>query len=156
MSRRGLCRRPTTAGVLRALPAVSALMLVASMAIAQTADPLTTKSAHAAELMAIAQREGHVRVIVTFDAPLPPSQVKSDPATIAIIKAGVASQQDAIIAQHFGSASPAAGQGFNRGLSRFEITPGFAANVAPSELQALAADPRVRTIAYDRAVAPQR
>jgi len=131
-------------------------MLVASMAIAQTAEPLTTKSAHAAELMAIAQRDGHVRVIVTFDAPLPPSQVKSDPATIAIIKAGVASQQDAIIAQHFGSASPAAGQGFNRGLSRFEITPGFAVNVAPAELQALAADPRVRTIASDRTVAPQR
>ena len=46
--------------------------------------------------------------------------------------------------------SPTQGQGFDRGLSRFQITPGFAVNVSPAELQALANDPRVTRINYDR------
>jgi hypothetical protein len=137
--------------------AVFLLMIAASMASAQTSDPLAQKAPEAVELMAIAQKDGHVRVIIIFDPPLPPDQVKPDPATIATIKAGVASRQDAIIADHFGSASnAAAGQSFSRALGRFEITPGFAINVSPAELRALAADPRVRSIAHDRAVPPSR
>jgi hypothetical protein len=148
---------PATAAGSLGFAAVLLFMLGASMAGGQTSDPLAQKAPEAAELVAIAQRDGHVRVILTFDPPLPPDQVKPDPATISIIKAGVASRQDAIIADHFGSAaSPAAGKGFNRGLSRFEITPGFAINVSLAELKALAADPRVRSLALDRAVAPSR
>jgi hypothetical protein len=41
-----------------------------------------------------------------------------------------------------------------RGLARFQITPGFGVNVSPSESQALANDPRVTRIYYDRALRP--
>jgi hypothetical protein len=140
--------------------AAAALLLLAigtSMTTAQTSDALTQKAREAARLMATAQATGHVRVIVTFEPPVPPGEVKADPATIARIKAGVASMQDAIIAQHFGSATrPAAGKGFDRGLRRFDITPGFVVNVGPAELQALAADARVRGIELDQAVPPLR
>jgi subtilisin family serine protease len=88
---------------------------------------------------------------VLFDSPVPASQLKSDPAGVANAKAQVAAARDAIVSWHFGSAtSPTQGQGFDRGLSRFQITPGFAVNVSPSELQALASDPRVTRINYDR------
>ena len=56
---------------------------------------------------------------------------------------------DPDIATYLG-ASP----GFDRGLTKFEITPAFAASVTAAELQALAADPRVQTINLDRAVPP--
>ena len=41
-----------------------------------------------------------------------------------------------------------------RGLARFQIRPGFGVNVSPSESQALANDPRVTRIYYDRALRP--
>ena len=67
----------------------------------------------------------------------------------------MAATQDGIIASHFGSATnPTQGQGFNRSLTRFPITPGFAVNVTLAELQALAADARVTRINYDRALPP--
>ena len=123
---------------------------LASNALAQT-EALSLKATEAAEITAIAQQNGHVRVIVLFDQPVPAGQLKSDPASVANAKAQVAAAQDAIVTWHFGSAtSPTQGQGFDRGLARFQITPGFAANVSPSELQALANDPRVNRINYDR------
>ena len=110
---------------------------LASNALAQT-DALWAKATEAAEITAIAQQNGHVRVIVLFDSPVPPGQLKSDPASVANAKAQVAAARDAIVSWHFGSAtSPTQGQGFDRGLARFQITPGFAVNVSPSELQAL-------------------
>jgi hypothetical protein len=39
---------------------------------------------------------------------------------------------------------------------RFNLTPGFAVNVSLPELEALAADPRVTQLDYDRAVPPAR
>ena len=126
------------------------LGLVASNAVAQT-DALWAKASEAAEISAIAQQNGHVRVIVLFDSPVPPAQLKSDPSSVANAKTQVAAARDTIVSWHFGSAtSPTQGQGFDRGLTRFQITPGFAVNVSPSELQALANDPRVTRINYDR------
>jgi subtilisin family serine protease len=126
------------------------LLGLASKGLAQT-DALWLKASEAAEITAIAQQNGHVRVIVLFDSPIPPGQLKPDPGSVANAKAQVAAARDAIVSWHFGSAtSPAQGQGFDRGLSRFQVTPGFAVNVSPSELQALANDPRVARINYDR------
>lgn len=121
---------------------------------AQTAE-LAQKAQDASELTAIVQQEGNVRVIVLFSSPVPASQVQPDAASVAAVRAGVAAAQEAIIASHFDSATnPREGQGFARGLSRFDITPGFAVSVSEAELQALAADPRVVTIGYNRAVPP--
>jgi hypothetical protein len=47
-------------------------------------------------------------------------------------------------------------EGLERGLIRFNLTPGFAVNVSTAELAALAADPRVKTITLDRTMAPTR
>jgi len=124
-----------------------------SAAMAQTS--LFQKATEAAEIVAIAQRQGYVRVIVQFESPLPPDQIRPDPASIATVKARVAAVQDAIIATHFGSVTdPKPGHGFAREIKRFEITPAFAVNVTTAELEALAADPRVKSINYDRAVPP--
>ena len=82
-------------------------------------------------------------------------QLKSDPSSVANAKAQVAAAQDAIVAVNFGSvANPRQGEGFDRGLTRFQTTPGFAVNVTMTELQALANDQRVTGINYDRALRP--
>jgi subtilisin family serine protease len=81
--------------------------------------------------------------------------ITPDPASVANVRVQVATAQDAIIAAHFDSATnPRAGQGFNRELVRFAITPGFAVSVSRAELDALAADPRVQYIHYNRMVPP--
>jgi hypothetical protein len=123
----------------------------APAAQAQPSATLSQKSGDAAEVVAIAQREGHVRVVVQFAAPVPPSQIGRDPAALANAQAQVAAMQDAIIAGHFGSATaPSSGIGFERGLTRFSLTPGFAVNVSVAELEALAADGRILHIQFDR------
>jgi subtilisin family serine protease len=133
--------------------AVALVLGLPSAAMAQISDMLSQKSSEAAEIVSLAQRDGNVRVIVRFASPVPSSGVKPDPASIAAVKARVAASQGAVIAAHFGSpAAPRPGQGFERGLTRFEITPGFATNVTPAELEALAADPSVVSIQYDRPI----
>jgi hypothetical protein len=130
------------------------LSLLTFAAMAQ-ASHLARKSTDAAEIVALAQRQGHVRVIVQFASPVPPEQIRPDPASIADLRAKIAAVQDAIIAAHFGSASnPRPGQGFERGLMRFDTTPGFAISATLPELEALAADPRATHIGLDRAVPP--
>jgi subtilisin family serine protease len=128
---------------------------LASAALAQIPGALSQKSPDAAEIVARVQQMGRVRIIVMFQPPVAPSEVRPDAASIAAVKAQVAAIQDAIIAAHFGSAAaPRPGPGFARGLARFEITPGFAVTVTRAELEALAADPNVASIHYDRAVPP--
>src|SRR6185503_11765522 len=86
--------------------ALGALLLLglASNAVAQT-DALWAKATEAAEITAIAQQNGHVRVIVLFDSPVPPAQLKSDPASVANLRAQVTAVRDRILATHFGSAT---------------------------------------------------
>jgi len=150
-------RRPHTSAKVAAAAAAFVVSLgVASATMAQIS-PLAQKAPDAGEIVAQAQRQGHVRVIVRFASPVPPEAIKPDPASIANVKAQVAAAQDAIIATHFGSASdPRPGAGFARGITRFDLTPGFAVNVTLPELEALAADPRVTHLDYDRAVPPAR
>ena len=134
---------------------VAVLLSLAMGATAQISPALTRKAMEAEEIVAVAQRDGPVRVIVLFRSPVPPSDIKPDPASIANVKALVAATQDAIIASHFGGArDPAPARGFDRNLTRFEITPGFALSVTLAELEALAADPRVESIGLDRAAPP--
>lgn len=136
--------------------------LGAQHAPAQNAPPPAAPSAslqaiasEAAEMAAIARQRGHVRVIVQFASPVPPGDIRPDPAIIANVRARIAALQDGIIARHFGNAAnPAAGRGFARGIHRFGITPGFAVNVSQQELEALAIDPAVIRIQYDRPVPP--
>jgi hypothetical protein len=131
------------------------LLAGTSLAVAQPSPSLLQKSEQAAEVVALAQREGHVSVIVQFEPPVPPSQIGRDAASVASAQAQVAAVQETIIASHFGSATnPRAGVGFERGLTRFSLTPGFAINVNAAELEALAADPRVLRIQYNRADRP--
>jgi uncharacterized repeat protein (TIGR01451 family) len=105
--------------------------------------------------MDIANKKGYVRIIAEFTGPVPANQLTPSPAQLAPIKERIASMQDTIIASHFGSAAnPRPGQGFPRGLKRFEIRPMFAVNVNKTELGALAADPRIVHIHLDRLDAP--
>src|SRR5262245_15930020 len=114
-----------------------AVLLVVALAFSVLAQngALSQKATEAAEITAAAQQDGHVRVIIMFDPPVPHGQLKSDPTSVANAKAWVAAAQDGIIASHFGNAAnPAPGQGFDRGITRFPITPGFAVNVTLQEL----------------------
>jgi hypothetical protein len=134
--------------------AATFLFVLTMSAMAQSS-ALFHKAPEAAEIVALAQRQGHVRLIVQFASPVPPEQIRPDPASIADLRAKIAAVQDALIASHFGSASdPRPGQGFARGLVRFDTTPGFAISITLPELEALAADPRVTRISLDRAVPP--
>lgn len=147
MSERGLRRS--------LVGAAGAVVLLVGLAAMAQSPALSQKASEAAGMLTAAQRDGHVRVIVMFDPPVPPDQIRADPQSIANVTARVAAAQNAIIAAHFGSATnPAPGQGFDRGLTRFPITPGFAVNVSVGELEALAADARVMRLGLDRAVPP--
>src|SRR6516225_3338292 len=127
-------------------------LTLTSVSHAQVSAALAQKAQDAAAIAATAEQQGQVRIIVQF-AGVPAG--RPDPAFLATIKAQIASMQDAIIARHFGSAAnPSPGQGFQRGLQRFDSPPMFAVNVNKAELDALAADSRVTAISLDRLEPP--
>src|SRR5688572_1397649 len=131
------------------------LLSLMATAAAQPSSPLAEKSVNAAEIVGVARQQGFARVIVQFESPLVPGQTTTDPAGIANARSRIAAVQDAIIERHFGSsAHPQQGPGFNRGITRFQITPGFAVNVTVQELEALAANPLVKSIQLDRLEPP--
>jgi hypothetical protein len=148
---RGRFAWPTVAGV--SMIAVMIGFGASGGATAQSA-PLAQKAVDATALAATAQQKGKVRVIVMFAPPVAPNDMRHDAASIANVQAQVAAIQDAIIARHFGTANPSSGPSFERGLTRFSITPGFAISVTPAELEALAADSQVISIQEDRADPP--
>jgi hypothetical protein len=146
---------PTGPGAVNGAIALVILLAVATGAAAEDVGILAQKSRDADEIVAAVNRDGHVRVVVLFESPVSPDEIKPDRASIDNVKAKVAATRNAIIPQHFGGAAdPAPGQGFDRYLTRFEITPGFALSVTLAELKSLAADPRVRSINLDRARPP--
>ncbi len=150
--------RAGMAGAKRALTAALVLFAVVIGALpghAQVSATLAGKAPEAATIANIAQTSGHVRVIVLLNAPSIPNQLRPNAGAIASVKAQVTEMQNAALTRHFDNpANLRPGQGFNRHLSRFDITPGFAINVDAAELEALAADPQVKTINYDRAMPP--
>jgi Subtilase family/FG-GAP-like repeat len=122
---------------------------------AQVSPELAQKAPEADAIVAKAAQDGYARIIVEFAGPVPTDRLRPDPQVLGPLAAEIATRGNAIIASHFGSATnPSAGQGFPRGLSRFEITPMFAINVSPSELNALAADPAVVRIYLDHGGSP--
>jgi subtilisin family serine protease len=126
-----------------------------SISHAQVSPPLVQKAPDAAEMADIALKKGYVRIIAEFTGPVPAGQLRPDPAQLAPVKERIASMQGAIIASHFGSATnPRSGQGFQRSLVLFDITPMFAVNVTKTELEALAADARIVHIQLVRLVPP--
>ena len=144
------------------MQAVAAALALAMVVIgaqsgrAQQISPaLASKAPEAGTLATTAQTNGHVRVIVILDIPAAPTQAKPDAAAIASIKAQVAATQNNVLARHFGDAlNLRPGLGFERHLSRFQITPGFAISVDAAELDALANDSQVKSINIDRAMPP--
>ncbi|MBI3703024.1 MAG: S8 family serine peptidase [Rhizobiales bacterium] len=137
---------------------VTTLALVAGVHLGhaqQVSTALASKAPEAGSIATMAQTNGQVRVIVLLNAPAIANQARPDAAAIATAKAQVAAIQDTVLARHFGDArNLRQGQGFTRQHSRFEITPGFAINVDVAELEALAADPQVKSINIDRARPP--
>jgi hypothetical protein len=121
---------------------------------------LTQKSPDAGEIASIVLNKGYVRVIIQYQTPVASNAITAEPSALAAVKTQNAAMQDALIGSHFGGAAAAAGttvsgQSFERGILRFDYTPAFAVNATQSELDALAADPRVVHIQYDRAVPAQ-
>lgn len=99
------------------------LSVLPSDSHAQVSPALARKAPDAAEIVAIANKKGYVRIIAEFTGPVPANQLTPDPTQLAPIKAQIASMQDAIIASHFGSAAnPRPGRGFQRGLLAAGIT----------------------------------
>jgi hypothetical protein len=138
-----------------ALSALLAIVLASGAHGQQISPQLAQKAPEAATIAAVAEQNGFVRVIVEFAGPVPPGQLRPDPALLADVRTRIAAVQDTIIASHFGSASnPTPGPGFPRAILRFDITPGFAVNVTQAELDSLAANPQVVRINYDRLEAP--
>lgn len=132
-----------------ALAALLALAADPRPAVAQAppSAPLTQKAPDAASLVAAAEQNGYVPVIVEFANPIPPSQMSPSPAVLSRARSQIAATQDAIISTHFGSvANPTRAQGFERSLHLMDISPMFALNVTRAELEALAADPRVERV----------
>jgi subtilisin family serine protease len=134
----------------RTLMVAATALLFAGPASAQS-PALAQKAEGAAEAVQTAQQQGHVRVIVRYDLPTSAAEQRFDAAGVSSIRTRNAAAQSAIVETHFGSvAAPTAGAGFDRAIRLFELTPGFAANVSASELEALANDPRVTAIQQDR------
>ena len=133
--------------VIDCLAAVGLVVLVSAPPSAAVAEPsafLTQKAPKAAALVQATEQKGYASVIVEFAPPIPRDQMRPDPAVLEPVKARIRATQDAIIADHFGSAAnPTAGLGFARGIRRLDISPMFGVNVGARELEALAADPRV-------------
>jgi hypothetical protein len=139
-------------GLSATLGAAVLMLGLTSMPLAQSAS-LSKKATDAQAMVSAARAKGHVRVIALFESPIPPQQITGDAHVIAALMARVAAVQDAIIAAHFGDAShPKPGQGFDRNLTRFATSPGFALNVSLAELEALADDARILRVSLDQAV----
>ncbi len=136
--------------------AVAILAATSQIPFAQLSSDLTRKTGDAGEIRDAIAKDSRVRVIVRYNDPAAAADMKADSQTsIDATKAANAAIQSAIIADHFGSAdAPRDGTGFPRGIRRFDLTAGFAVNVTQEELNALAADPRITIINFDRQSKP--
>jgi hypothetical protein len=126
---------------------------LATAAMAQST-ALSQKAGEAREMIAAARQSGQVRVIVGFESPIAPAELGATAESVAGAAAEIGVVQNRIIARHFGSASAQEGQGFARGIRRFQVTPGFAVNVTRQELESLASDPLVKSIELDGRASP--
>jgi hypothetical protein len=105
-------------------------LALASASHAQVSAALNQKASEAANIVATAEQKGHVRVIIEFAAPVPPNQMRPDPAFLAPVRAEIAANQGAIIGGANLASTP---QGFERGLVRMDVTPHIAVNVTAAD-----------------------
>jgi subtilisin family serine protease len=127
----------------------------ASPAAAQISVALSQKSQDAAEIQSRSQATGAVRVIVMYQVPPGPARANLGTAAEnipAIVSENHAAQDD-ILSATIGAPSDLTGP--RRGLSRFDITPGFAINASAAEINSVANDNRVTSIEIDRLGRPQ-
>lgn len=140
------------AGIALRRTAVAAAMVMGSITAATAAEPSTAlqlKADDAASLLATAESQGYVRVIVEFLQPNRPAALTPDPAALEPVKAEIAAIQDTLIAAHLSNAPAGVGDSFIRAYRRLEITPMMAVNVTPAELESLASDDQVIRISPD-------
>src|SRR5215471_5744023 len=78
-------RAPPGSPTVAAAAAIVVSLGLASATMAQLST-LAQKAPDAAEIVAQAQRQGHVRVIVQFASPVPPGAIKPDPESLANVK----------------------------------------------------------------------
>lgn len=121
-------------------------------AIAQPSPTLMQKAPDAAELLIGAEDKGGVRVIVEFEPSVPENEIQPTREMLDRVSDDIKRKQDAILSRHFGDPNrPTPSPTFQRDLKRGLISPFFAINVTPLELEALAADPDVSRINKDTA-----
>ncbi len=125
----------------------------AEVAAANTAAPsatLSLKSPDAADIATALADRGEVRVLVQFASTVT-GRVAPDPDAIAAAKATIDAGIDAILVDHFGTATalPAGAS-----LLRMLIRPIFAITVSPADLYGLVDDPRITRIWLDRVARP--
>ena len=145
----------TGRGGVRALAAVLLFALAGTGHAEAAPQALSLKAPDAAEMVAAATADGGVRVIVEFATSVVAGQIEATAEGVASAEATVAAAQEAILTDHFGSASDPLSAGFDRALRRMSISPMFAINVSAAELETLANDPRVARIFPDRIMKPQ-
>ncbi len=112
-------------------------------------DPVPQASGRAADggLVAVARKQGRIRVLVELDVPTTAATAGAETASAAAL----AAVQDAVIAATFGSSptAPSAGAASEDGIRRYEIIPFLSLTVSPAELDRLIADGRVLSIQED-------
>ncbi len=98
-------------------------------------------------LVAVARKQGSIRVLVELDVPSTAATAGSDAAA----STALAAVQDAVIAATFGASPSAtsAGAASEAGIRRYEIIPFLSLTVTPAELERLIADGRVLSIQED-------
>lgn len=101
-------------------------------------DFLQSKSLSAADLVSEAIRYGHAAAIIEIASPVTDDELARD---VDSAEVKIHAAEDIVIDNDLGSAI-----GFERSLKRLEVTPGFVINVDVSEIEMLAADPRVINI----------
>jgi hypothetical protein len=96
------------------LAAAAALLSfgVPTAAMAQSV-VLSQKAGEANAIIGAARQGGQVRVIVGFESPVAPSQLKLTGTGVAGAAAQIAAVQDLILGRHFGSASSEKVSGFS-------------------------------------------
>jgi subtilisin family serine protease len=127
---------------------------VQSIQAQQVSTALASKAPEAQTIAAMAQANGRVRIIVQHQASGGPGHrtLHTSNENVPLILEENRSVQDSIVTTHFGAIAGLAGP--DRSLRLMEITPAFAINATAAEIDALANDPRVLSIAVDKVERP--
>lgn len=130
----------------RLAPVAAALALVlGSTAAAAQSPELKAKSQAAGRLEAQAQKQGWVRVIVQFGAPMPENALAGDAAAFEAGRRSIAAARETFLKELNVNNT----RELRWGLRRYVNVPFVAMTISPAELKALAANKRVTRIWED-------